>query len=103
MAKETTKKSKRASTPESYNASQAGKLWTWSELPSHISDCRKRPALFVEVVRGFQKGHGLTADGKLGPKTLAKIRAVWSVIAPPAKEANPEPKAKDDADDAGAD
>lgn len=91
----------KASGPEEYNARQAGKLWEYADLPSHLADLRKRPGLFAEAVRSFQRSHLLTADSKLGPKTLAAIRAAWS-SAPSAPEAKPEPK-PGEADDAGDD
>ena len=104
MAKDTKTKAKKPAKPLTavdYNSKQAGKLWSWSELPSHMADCQKRPALLVQAVRSFQKRQGLAPDGMLGPNTLAAIRAVWS-LAPPKTEAPPA-KVADDADDTGDD
>lgn len=92
-------KARQSFSPEGYNAKQAGKLWTWADLPCHMSDLRKRPGLFSDAVRSFQRSKGLTADGKLGPKTLAAIRSVWP-SAPPAADTKPDQKPGED-DDAG--
>ena len=94
-------KATKATTAEGYNTRQAGKLWTWAELPSHLSDLRKRPGMLADAVRSFQRSKGLTADSRLGPKTLAAIRAAWS-SAPLAPEAKPAPE-PGDSDDAGDD
>ena len=105
MAKDKTKpkatKAPKATTPEAYNTSKAGKSWSYADLPSHLASLRKRPSLFANAVRAFQRASGLVADSKLGPKTLAIIRAVYS-SAPPAQKAKPE-ATPGDADDAGDD
>ena len=106
MAKDKTKpkatKATKATTPEAYNASKAGKSWNYSDLPSHLASLRKRPTLFANAIRAFQKANGLLADSKLGPKTLKTIRAVFS-SAPPATEASKDSAEGDKSDDAGDD
>ena len=87
-------KPKKPTSAEQYNERQAGKLWSYSELPSAFADLRKRPLLFSDAVRSFQKSQGLAQDGKLGPKTLAKIRGAYSP-APPVVDAKPDPEGGD--------
>ena len=88
--KKTKPKQAKPKSAEEYNAAKAGKLWQYSELPSHLADLRKRPTRFASAVRSFQRANGLSADSKLGPKTLAMIRTVYS-SAPPAPEPKPVP------------
>ena len=97
--KDKVKKPAKPQSAEECNAKQAGKLWNWSDLPSHLASLRKKPAFFVDAVEVLQQIHGLKIDGKLGKKTLQMIRSVWSSSAPSAPAAKPEAAAADDSGD----
>ena len=56
-----------------YNARQAGVLWQTAALPEPLRDLAPASEAFADAVATFQKGKGLTADGKLGPATLAAM------------------------------
>lgn len=89
---------KRVSAPEDYNAKKAGSLWKYKDLPSHLGTLSKHPECFATAVRVFQKTTGLTADGKLGPKTLSKIFEIWPQLSSakePAKKEDPDANDKE--------
>ena len=59
-----------------YNAKQAGVLWTASELQSPLNGLDPAGVEFADAVAALQGQHGLKADGKLGPATLAALLPV---------------------------
>ena len=69
-----------------YNVSQAGKLYRMRDLPEFLRQFSARSVKFANAVEEYQRSRGLKADGCLGPKTLAALRAGAVVVAPP-----PEP------------
>lgn len=58
-----------------YNSLQAGVLWTLSDLPPSLSELYPSTPEFADAVAALQAQRGLAADGKLGPKTLAALKA----------------------------
>jgi hypothetical protein len=58
-----------------YNAKQAGVLWTASELQPPLNGLDPAGVEFADAVTALQVEHGLKADGKLGPSTLAALTA----------------------------
>lgn len=62
-----------------YNARQAGVLWVASALPAPFCTLNPATPAFADAVSTFQQVRGLTADGRLGPKTLAAMQPKPSV------------------------
>ncbi|MBL4684067.1 MAG: N-acetylmuramoyl-L-alanine amidase [Nannocystaceae bacterium] len=60
-----------------YNLRVQGKLWQHGELASPLNDERLAPGsdAFSFAVASFQAAVGLVVDGRLGPATLAALRA----------------------------
>lgn len=56
-----------------YNTSRAGLQWVQAELPPPFCTLDASTAAFADAVATFQAARGLTADGKLGPATLAAM------------------------------
>ncbi len=56
-----------------YNLKQAGVTWKKEQLPPPFSTLDPATAAFADAVATFQSAKGLTADGKLGPGTFAKM------------------------------
>ena len=80
-----------------YNSKQSGVLWTVADLPLPLSSLDPKTEVFAKAVEVLQTQHGLTADGKLGPGTLAAIcppkvlnvtEAALALIATATAEAN---------------
>ncbi len=61
--------------PMSYNLRASRHLWSVDELPPQLRACDPSSRAFAHAVLGFQKTHSLVADGKLGPNTIAAVRA----------------------------
>lgn len=61
-----------------FNGRKAGKLWTRDQLPPPLAtgDFRSDSKEFALAVAGLQTAMGLVVDGKLGPSTLAALRAL---------------------------
>lgn len=62
-----------------YNRLQAGVLWEVSELPTPFCTLDPATPAFADAVATFQQVRGLTADGRLGPQTLAAMQPKPSV------------------------
>ena len=71
-----------------YNSSKAGVLWQVTDLPSPLPTLDPSTPVFAAAVRTLQAQHGLPADGKLGPGTLAALKAPPAPAAPPAAPLN---------------
>jgi hypothetical protein len=71
-----------------YNSSKAGVLWQVADLPSPLCTLNPSDPVFAAAVRTLQAQHGLPADGKLGPGTLAALKAPPAPAAPPAAPLN---------------
>ena len=56
-----------------YNSSKNGVLWRVTDLPSPLRTLDPSAPVFAAAVRTLQAQHGLPADGKLGPSTLAAL------------------------------
>ena len=56
-----------------YNTSRAGLQWVQAELPPPFCTLDASTAAFADAVATFQAAKKLTADGKLGPATLAAM------------------------------
>lgn len=66
-----------------YNKKQAGVLWTLADLPADLQAARSADtAAFALAVGAAQEAKGLKADGKLGPATLAALKAPAAAAAP---------------------
>lgn len=48
-------------------------------------------AAFVAAVRRFQRDHGLSTDGKIGPRTKEAMRQAWNAAMAPATPPAPQP------------
>lgn len=66
-----------------YNSSKNGVLWQVADLPLPLCTLDPKTPVFASAVATLQAQHGVPADGKLGPGTLAAIKA------PPAAPAAP--------------
>ena len=71
-----------------YNSSKAGVLWQVTDLPSPLPTLDPSTPVFAAAVRTLQAQHGLPADGKLGPGTLAALKAPPAAPAAPAAPLN---------------
>ena len=71
-----------------YNSSKAGVLWQVADLPLPLRTLNPSDPVFAAAVRTLQAQHGLPADGKLGPGTLAALKAPPAPAAPPAPPLN---------------
>ena len=71
-----------------YNSSKAGVLWQVADLPSPLPTLDPSTPVFAAAVRTLQAQHGLPADGKLGPGTLAALKAPPAAPAAPAAPLN---------------
>ena len=71
-----------------YNSSKAGVLWQVADLPLPLPTLDPSTPVFAAAVRTLQAQHGLPADGKLGPGTLAALKAPPAPAAPPAAPLN---------------
>jgi hypothetical protein len=71
-----------------YNSSKAGVLWQVANLPSPLPTLDPSTPVFAAAVRTLQAQHGLPADGKLGPGTLAALKAPPAAPAAPAAPIN---------------
>lgn len=56
-----------------YNTSRAGLQWVQAELPPPFCTLDASSVAFADAVATFQAAKKLTADGKLGPATLAAM------------------------------
>ena len=65
-----------------YNSDKAGVLWQVADLPLPLRTLDPKTPLFASAVATLQAQYGLTADGKLGPGTLAAISAKVTEPAP---------------------
>lgn len=90
---ETPSKSKEAPTPEpgwvaaarTYNAAHADLVEEFNDLTAHICLNDDTVQLDPQAVASWQTQHGLTADGKVGPRTVAAARAARSKGVPVAQ------------------
>jgi hypothetical protein len=71
-----------------YNSSKNGVLWQVADLPLPLRTLNPSDPVFAAAVRTLQDQHGLPADGKLGPGTLAAIKAPPAAPAAPAEPIN---------------
>ena len=71
-----------------YNSSKAGVLWQVADLPLPLRTLNPSDPVFAAAVRTLQAQHGLPADGKLGPGTLAALKAPPAAPAAPAAPLN---------------
>lgn len=71
-----------------YNSSKAGVLWQVADLPLPLRSLDPSTPVFAAAVRTLQAQHDLPADGKLGPGTLAALKAPPAPAAPPAAPLN---------------
>ncbi len=71
-----------ATSARSYNAAAAGSLWDFGSLPESFRAFAPDSAGFALRVESFQRSAGLVPDGKLGPATLAAVRAAFAPPAP---------------------
>lgn len=65
-----------------YNSGKAGVLWQVADLPLPLRTLDPKTPVFASAVATLQAQHGLAADGKLGPATLAAITAKTTSPAP---------------------
>ena len=70
-----------------YNLSQVGKTWQTASLPAPLNTLDPATAAFADAVAKLQATKGVPADGKLGPGTLAALKA--PATAAPAAPAAP--------------
>ena len=71
-----------------YNSSKNGVLWQVADLPLPLRTLNPSDPVFAAAVRTLQAQHGLPADGKLGPGTLAAFKAPPAAPAAPAAPIN---------------
>ena len=71
-----------------YNSSKNGVLWQVADLPLPLRSLNPSDPVFAAAVRTLQAQHGLPADGKLGPGTLAAFKAPPAAPAAPAAPIN---------------
>ena len=71
-----------------YNSSKNGVLWQVADLPLPLRTLNPSAPVFAAAVRTLQAQHGLPADGKLGPGTLAAFKAPPAAPAAPAAPLN---------------
>ena len=71
-----------------YNSSKNGVLWQVADLPLPLRTLNPFDPVFAAAVRTLQAQHGLPADGKLGPGTLAAFKAPPAAPAAPAAPLN---------------
>ena len=71
-----------------YNSSKSGVLWQVADLPLPLRTLNPSDPVFAAAVRTLQAQHRLPADGKLGPGTLAALKAPPAPAAPPAAPLN---------------
>ena len=71
-----------------YNSSKNGVLWQVADLPLPLRTLNPSDPIFAAAVRTLQAQHGLPADGKLGPGTLAAFKAPPAAPAAPAAPIN---------------
>lgn len=71
-----------------YNSSKNGVLWQVADLPLPLRTLNPSDLVFAAAVRTLQAQHGLPADGKLGPGTLAAFKAPPAAPAAPAAPIN---------------
>ena len=71
-----------------YNSSKNGVLWQVADLPLPLRTLDPSDPVFAAAVRTLQAQHGVPADGKLGPGTLAAIKAPPAAPAAPAAPIN---------------
>jgi hypothetical protein len=71
-----------------YNSSKSGVLWQVADLPLPLRTLNPSDPVFAAAVRTLQAQHGLPADGKLGPGTLAALKEPPAPAAPPAAPLN---------------
>ena len=71
-----------------YNSSKNGVLWQVADLPLPLCTLNPSDPIFAAAVRTLQAQHGLPADGKLGPGTLAAFKAPPAAPAAPAAPIN---------------
>ena len=71
-----------------YNGSKNGVLWQVADLPLPLRTLNPSDPVFAAAVRTLQAQHGLPADGKLGPGTLAAFKAPPAAPAAPAAPIN---------------
>jgi hypothetical protein len=71
-----------------YNSSKNGVLWQVADLPLPLRTLDPKTPVFASAVATLQAQHGLPADGKLGPGTLAAFKAPPAAPAAPAAPIN---------------
>ena len=71
-----------------YNSSKNGVLWQVADLPLPLRTLNPSDPVFAAAVRTLQDQHGLPADGKLGPGTLAAFKAPPAAPDAPAEPLN---------------
>jgi hypothetical protein len=59
-----------------YNTKKNGTLWKLANLPWPYYEEDPSNKAFALLIASFQRSHGLTADGCLGPSTLSTMREV---------------------------
>lgn len=64
-----------------YNISQSGKTWKVAELPAPLNGLDPATAAFADAVAKLQAAKSVPADGKLGPGTLAALKAPANALA----------------------
>lgn len=80
----------------------AGKKGMVAFNPSIHASETSEPAIFAKAVKDWQSKNGLEADGKLGPKTWAKMTGQPAPKAAPKPSPKPTPKPEPKPDGGGA-